>query len=158
GYTWQTVLGTMGLNDMNGRIEDAVTGRFLSADPTISNPGNTQSYNRYAYVYNNPLSFSDPSGFVPCNGRVDDGCRDRQQAITDSQRELARYRAEFEAWLSSLANEYNDWVGASPISIGEHGEIIGAPFERELARGVAIGAVPASAGKLASDYDAWAQS
>jgi hypothetical protein len=29
GYTWQTALGAMGLNDMNGRIQDAVTGRFF---------------------------------------------------------------------------------------------------------------------------------
>jgi RHS repeat-associated protein len=65
GYTWQTALGSMGLNDMNARIQDAVTGRFLSPDPTISNPGFTQSYNRYSYVYNNPLSYSDPSGFAP---------------------------------------------------------------------------------------------
>jgi hypothetical protein len=27
GYTWHTALGDMGLNDMNGRIQDAVTGR-----------------------------------------------------------------------------------------------------------------------------------
>jgi len=63
GYTWQTALGNMGLNDMNGRVQDAVTGRFLSADPTIPNPGLTQHFNRYSYVYNNPLSYTDPSGF-----------------------------------------------------------------------------------------------
>jgi RHS repeat-associated protein len=63
GYTFQTVLGSMGLNHMNGRIEDAVTGRFLSPDPRGTIPGNTQSWNRYSYVINNPLSMSDPSGF-----------------------------------------------------------------------------------------------
>lgn len=46
-------------------MHDAVTGRFLSPDITIPNPGLTQSYNRYAYVNNNPLSFIDPSGFTP---------------------------------------------------------------------------------------------
>jgi RHS repeat-associated protein len=69
GYTFQTVLGSMGLNHMNGRIEDAVTGRFLSADPTTSSPSNTQSWNRYGYAGNNPLSFIDPTGFsrvTPC--------------------------------------------------------------------------------------------
>jgi RHS repeat-associated protein len=69
GYTFQTVLGSMGLNHMNGRIEDSVTGRFLSADPLGTISGNTQSWNRYTYVLNNPLSFTDPSGFATtCGG------------------------------------------------------------------------------------------
>ncbi len=65
GYTWQTVLGAMGLNDMNGRIQDAITGRFLSADPTVSNPTLTQDFNRYSYVRNNPLTYTDPTSFAP---------------------------------------------------------------------------------------------
>ena len=74
GYTFQTQLGLwMGLNHMNGRVQDAITGRFLSADPTIPDPTNTQSYNRYSYVNNNPLSLVDPTGFdpKPCGT---DGC------------------------------------------------------------------------------------
>src|SRR5882724_10461344 len=63
GYTGQDALGGLGLNHMNGRVQDAITGRFLSADPYITEPGNTQNYNRYSYVYNNPLSATDPSGF-----------------------------------------------------------------------------------------------
>lgn len=63
GYTWHTALADMGLNDMNGRIQDAVTGRFLSPDPFIQDPTNTQNFNRYSYVLNNPLSLSDPTGF-----------------------------------------------------------------------------------------------
>ena len=63
GYTWQTALGNMGLNHMNGRVQDAITGVFLSPDPYISEPGNPQNYNRYSYVLNNPLSFTDPSGY-----------------------------------------------------------------------------------------------
>jgi RHS repeat-associated protein len=64
GYTGQTALGvSMGLNHLNGRVQDAITGRFLSPDPHIPDPGNTQSFNRYSYVNNNPLSEIDPSGF-----------------------------------------------------------------------------------------------
>ena len=48
----------------SGRVQDSVTGRFLSADPYITEPGNTQNFNRYGYVYNNPLSYVDPSGFT----------------------------------------------------------------------------------------------
>ena len=49
---------------MNGRIADSLTGRFLSPDPYIPYAGSTQSFNRYSYVRNNPLSATDPSGFI----------------------------------------------------------------------------------------------
>jgi hypothetical protein len=48
---------------MGGRVYDPVLGRFLSADPFIQDPFGTQAFNRYSYVLNNPLSFTDPSGF-----------------------------------------------------------------------------------------------
>ncbi|QOL26174.1 hypothetical protein LP316_02400 [Thalassotalea sp. LPB0316] len=48
---------------MNGRIYDPTLGRFLQADPHIQAPTNSQSYNRYSYVLNNPLSYTDPSGY-----------------------------------------------------------------------------------------------
>ena len=41
---------------MNGRLYDPVLGRMLSPDPF------TQNFNRYSYVLNNPLRFTDPSG------------------------------------------------------------------------------------------------
>jgi RHS repeat-associated protein len=73
GYTFQTALGLwMGMNHMNGRVEDSVTGRMLSADPHIPDNTNTQSYNRYSYVENRPLSFIDPTGFRRCGQRI--GC------------------------------------------------------------------------------------
>jgi uncharacterized protein RhaS with RHS repeats len=48
---------------MNGRIYDPLLGRFLSADRVISDGNNLQSYNRYSYVRNNPLTLTDPSGW-----------------------------------------------------------------------------------------------
>ena len=48
---------------MNGRIYDPTLGRFLQADPHIQAPTNSQNYNRYSYVLNNPLSYTDPSGY-----------------------------------------------------------------------------------------------
>ena len=48
---------------MNGRLYDPQVGRFLNADPVIKDPGNTQHYNRYSYCLNNPLKYSDPSGY-----------------------------------------------------------------------------------------------
>lgn len=48
---------------MNGRIYDADIGRFLQADPHIQAPNNAQNYNRYSYVLNNPMTYTDPSGY-----------------------------------------------------------------------------------------------
>ena len=48
---------------MNGRIYDPYLGRMLQADPFIQFPTNTQSYNRYSYVLNNPFAYTDPSGY-----------------------------------------------------------------------------------------------
>jgi hypothetical protein len=53
----------MGIIHMNGRIYDSRLGRFLQADPHIDGAANTQGYNRYSYVHNNPLNATDPSGF-----------------------------------------------------------------------------------------------
>ncbi len=47
---------------MNARVYDNVIGRFLSADTIIQAPDDSQSYNRYSYVRNNPLMYTDPSG------------------------------------------------------------------------------------------------
>lgn len=63
GFTGHEHLDEVNLIHMNGRVYDPILGRFLSADPIIQAPGNLQSFNRYSYVLNNPLSFTDPSGF-----------------------------------------------------------------------------------------------
>jgi hypothetical protein len=48
---------------MNGRMYDPRLARFLSPDPLVQSPGYTQSYNRYSYVWNNPLRYTDPTGY-----------------------------------------------------------------------------------------------
>jgi RHS repeat-associated protein len=63
GFTSQTMLSRTGLIHMNGRLYDANSARFVSPDPLVADPSNPQSYNRYSYVNNNPLSLTDPTGF-----------------------------------------------------------------------------------------------
>lgn len=63
GFTGHEMMDEVGLINMNGRIYDPAIGRFLSADPYIQSPDNLQSYNRYAYVWNNPLNATDPTGY-----------------------------------------------------------------------------------------------
>ena len=37
--------------------------RILSPDKFVQSPANTQNYNRYSYCLNNPMKFTDPSGY-----------------------------------------------------------------------------------------------
>ncbi|WP_444923822.1 RHS repeat-associated core domain-containing protein [Microbulbifer sp. DLAB2-AF] len=78
GYTGHEHLDRTGLIHMNGRIYDPTLGRFLSPDPIVQAPTYSQNWNRYSYVFNNPLSFTDPSGYritrrYPEKPKKDDG-------------------------------------------------------------------------------------
>ncbi|MBV6416367.1 MAG: hypothetical protein CMLOHMNK_00927 [Steroidobacteraceae bacterium] len=64
GYTGHEMLDSTALIHMNGRVQDPLLGRFVSADPFLDVQFGTQAWNRFAYVGNNPLTFSDPSGFT----------------------------------------------------------------------------------------------
>lgn len=63
GYTFHESIDAANLNHMSGRVQDPLTGRFLSADHFVTEIDNTQSWNRYSYVNNNPLSYVDPSEY-----------------------------------------------------------------------------------------------
>ena len=63
GFTKHEHLDLFQLINMNGRIYDPVIARFLSPDPFIQSATDLQGYNRYAYVTNNPLTYTDPSGY-----------------------------------------------------------------------------------------------
>jgi len=66
GYTGHEHLLGVALIHMNGRLYDPKLHRFLSPDNYVQDPFNTQNFNRYGYVLNNPLSYVDPSGeFIP---------------------------------------------------------------------------------------------
>ncbi len=74
GYTGHEHLQQFGLINMNGRMYDPILARMLSPDPGvypveqsengITNPTLSQDYNRYSYVLNNPLKYTDPSGYI----------------------------------------------------------------------------------------------
>jgi len=54
GFTSHEHLDDFELIHMNGRAYDYNLGRFLSVDPFIQSPGNSQSLNPYSYIMNNP--------------------------------------------------------------------------------------------------------
>ena len=69
GYTGQKSL--MGLMDYHARFYDPGLARFISADSIVPNPGNSMSWDRFAYTLNNPIRYTDPTGHWE-----DEGCGD----------------------------------------------------------------------------------
>ena len=64
GYTGHEHLQGVGLINMNARLYDAKLHRFLAPDNFVQDPSNPQNYNRYGYVMNNPLKYTDESGEI----------------------------------------------------------------------------------------------
>jgi len=52
----------LGLVYLRARYYDPDLGRFVSKDPVLGSLGIPQTLNRYAYVVNNPLKYTDPTG------------------------------------------------------------------------------------------------
>lgn len=63
GFTGHENIPERGLVHMNGRVYDPALGKFLSADPNVQFSKDVRSYNRYSYVSNNPLRYTDPTGY-----------------------------------------------------------------------------------------------
>ena len=64
-YTGQySNVSDFGLMFYNARWYDPSIGRFAQADSIV--PGGVQGYDRYAYVKNNPLRYTDPTGHKDC--------------------------------------------------------------------------------------------
>jgi len=64
-FTGQKLDESTGLMYYGARYYDPALSRFIGADPIVPEPGNPQALNRYSYVYNNPLRYTDPTGQWP---------------------------------------------------------------------------------------------
>ncbi|UZN08984.1 hypothetical protein M5D10_04005 [Leptospira santarosai] len=64
-YNSQELDRESGFYFYNARYYDPGIARFTSADTLIPDEHNSQGWNRFAYVYNNPIGAKDPTGHVP---------------------------------------------------------------------------------------------
>jgi RHS repeat-associated protein len=84
----------------NARYYDSDTGRFISPDPTVPDPIDTQAYNRYMFVQGNPISFVDMDGY-----RLDEsGTGSLPEELSDQEEE--HYDRDDE---NSHERDDNDW-------------------------------------------------
>jgi RHS repeat-associated protein len=68
----------------NARWYDPGLGRFAQADSIV--PAGVQGYDRYAYVNNNPVNLTDPSGHCAVNG--DNWCIDKKHLASNKSGKL----------------------------------------------------------------------
>ena len=64
-FTGQREITGLGIYHYQSRFYSPKLGRFLSADTIVPNAANPQAFNRYSYVFGNPLRYTDPSGNIP---------------------------------------------------------------------------------------------
>ena len=65
-FTGQREMAGLGIYHYQTRFYSPKIGRFLSADTIVPDPINPQAFNRYSYVINNPLKYTDPTGHDYC--------------------------------------------------------------------------------------------
>jgi RHS repeat-associated protein len=139
GYTGHEMLDTAGLVHMNGRVFDPQLARFASADPFIQTAEASESYNRYSYVMNNPLTMSDPSGYWSLGGffrsifhGIGNFLSDLGHGIAHFAQQIWNHRRE----VIAIAAVY--FIGVNWMLLG-NGGIFGAAST--IANGVAAGFV-----------------
>jgi len=65
GFTGKARDNETGLDFFGVRSYSAAQGRFMATDSISGVPENPQSWNKYAYTFNNPLIYVDPNGKWP---------------------------------------------------------------------------------------------
>ncbi|MBS0577330.1 MAG: RHS repeat protein [Proteobacteria bacterium] len=137
GFTGQEQLGSLDVIHMNGRIYDPQLGRFLQADPLVAQPANPQNWNPYAYVFNNPLANTDPTGMFSVG----------QALRTIAAIVVSIYFPEFAAWAwgwSAFAGAVGAGFLSGAIGTGSlKGGIEGA-FTAGVTYGVGLGTAKAA--------------
>jgi RHS repeat-associated protein len=123
GFTGHNHADSVNLVHMKGRMYDPTIGLFMSPDPYIQDPTRIQNLNRYSYVLNNPLSYTDPSGFMfkGIDRMFGHGLRGAAEVLGNSF--LAKQTSKAGVWLSNGNNQR--MVAAIAISVA--GTVLGGP-------------------------------
>jgi RHS repeat-associated protein len=102
---------TEGMDYFGARYFSSTQGRFTSADPLGGGLIDPQTLNRYAYVRNNPLASTDPTGMYICKDDPKDGS---SHCTSDQDK-------KFERALGALRGKSGD-VGSAAAAYGAAGE------------------------------------
>jgi RHS repeat-associated protein len=130
------------LVNMNARIYDPAIGRFMSPDDVIPDLYNGQSFDRYTYVSDNPLSYTDPTGHAQTGNDADlanlSGPATRIYYDTDSEGKIDVHGAG--ANDNKIAHEIGEQIShggssGSGIALALNGSTFGRAFTYDESKG-----------------------
>lgn len=140
GYTGHEMLEQFDLINMNGRMYDPKLGRMLSVDPVLQGENGTQAYNKYSYCLNNPLKYTDPTGYITGS------------AVLNSFWGSGGPGGAFVSTMHSLGS-FIDPSSSAPVNDGNGSAIWGSSFDGNLTTGP--GQIPkqSGAGGVSAAYE-----
>ena len=125
GYCGHEHLSDFNLINMNARLYDPWTARFLSPDPYVQLPDFSQSLNRYSYCLNNPLKLVDEKGtawiYSMSNNRVFYFFDETIHSENDMKRKYGQnsnyhFLGENENFFVYVRNQENEELGSMWLS------------------------------------------
>ncbi len=115
-YTWTEWDDETGFYYYGARYYDPQLGRFLQPDSIIPDPNDPQSYNRYSYVLNNPLFYTDPTGNFGENNIFDSGISLNIDAIFNRVQKEQRLELKLTRDFSTGFDDFDPFL-SSPDSL-----------------------------------------
>ncbi len=104
-FTGQIEDAAIGLYFYTARYYDPALGRFIQADTLVPSPANPQSLNRYAYVLNSPLRYTDPTGHAYLQGDGGGGGGIRPKDLPNPAAQLMKAQRENGQFILQLIKE-----------------------------------------------------
>ncbi len=140
------------LYDYGARHYSPLLGRFISADTLVPEPGNPQALNRYAYVLNNPLRYTDPTGHfawfvaVPVGALIGAGVTYGFQVAANISQNGLNVQAFTEVnWAAVGGGAVAGAVGVATFGVGT--AVMGTGLVGTVAAGAISGAVAGQAAR-----------
>ncbi|MEZ4864110.1 MAG: RHS repeat-associated core domain-containing protein [Caldilineaceae bacterium] len=147
-FTGQREEASLGLYYYGARWYDPGLGRFIQPDTVVPNPGDTQSFDRYAYVNNNPLKYVDPTGHEPCPSGNWGDCRP-QLGKLESNRLAQHYHDLGVSW-TAVPGDAKAVLTAQGETEGSYSDLgPGATVQTGLKDPATVAAMAVGGGRLA---------
>jgi RHS repeat-associated protein len=119
-FTGQERDSESGLDNFGARYDSSSLGRFMTPDPLGGSLADPQTLNKYAYVRNNPLNLTDPTGLYTCRDDPADGSS-HCSSDADRQFELARQQdlqSKNNKDVVRAAQAYGDPNSSNGVTVG----------------------------------------